>query len=324
MARRRHEEEHENHERWLVSYADFITLLFSFFVVMYAISTLSESKYKVLSDSLLQAFRHDRVVTAQTTGLAPMNRTTPGPPRKTPRAVDVVRIRQEQKLLSIAQKITDALRALMQSGQVKLTQLPHGLAVEINASVLFAPGQAALQPDVVPSLVDVAHTLAGVDNVVHIEGHTDNLPIQTPLYPSNWELSGARASSVVRLFAANGVDPSRLRAVGFAENHPVDTNDTAEGRQRNRRVTLLILADVPDGDAAARPATPRQAPPSPQDAAAPATSAPLAGTTHPAAPAAIVPVANTTHPPARGTATLPAATVPPLSAAPPVKSPRNG
>jgi len=309
MARRRHEEEHENHERWLVSYADFITLLFSFFVVMYAISTLSESKYKVLSDSLLQAFRHDRVVTAQTTGLAPMNRTTPGPPRKVPRAVNVVRIQQEQKLLSIAQKITDALRALMQSGQVKLTQLPHGLAVEINASVLFAPGQAALQPDVVPSLVDVAHTLAGVDNVVHIEGHTDNLPIQTPLYPSNWELSGARASSVVRLFAANGVDPARLRAVGFAENHPVDTNDTAEGRQRNRRVTLLILADLPNDDSAAHPVAPKEAPLSPQDAAAPAT---------------IVPVASTPPAAAPGTATLPAASVPPISAAPPGKSPRNG
>jgi chemotaxis protein MotB len=310
MARRRHEEEHENHERWLVSYADFITLLFAFFVVMYAISTLSESKYKVLSDSLLQAFRHDRVVTAQTTGLAPINRTNPGPPRKAQRPTNVVRIQQEQKLLSIAQKITDALRALMQSGQVKLTQLPHGLAVEINASVLFAPGQANLQPDVVPSLVDVAHTLAGVDNVVHIEGHTDNLPIQTPLYPSNWELSGARASSVVRLFAANGVDPARLRAVGFAENHPVDTNDTAEGRQRNRRVTLLILADVPEGGEANRPAAPKDVPMSPQDAAA---------------PAAVVPVANTAPPPAAGAAHLPAAvSVTPLSAAPHGTSRRDG
>ncbi|HEV8502815.1 MAG TPA: flagellar motor protein MotD [Casimicrobiaceae bacterium] len=246
MARRRHEEEHENHERWLVSYADFITLLFSFFVVMYAISTLSESKYKVLSDSLMQAFRHDRVVTAQTTGLAPINRTTQTPARQGPRVTNVVRYQQEKKLLAIATKITDALRALMQTGQVKLTQLPHGLAVEINASVLFAPGQAALQPEAVPSLVDVAHTLADVDNVIHIEGHTDNLPIQTPLYPSNWELSGARASSVVRLLAANGVAPSRLRAVGFAENHPVDSNDTPAGRQRNRRVTLLILADEPE------------------------------------------------------------------------------
>src|SRR5665213_3231633 len=139
MARRVHVEEHENHERWLVSYADFITLLFSFFVVMYAISTLSESKYKVLSDSLVQAFRHDRVVTAQSTGLAPINRTTQSPTPRNPRPPDALRYHQEQKLLGIAAKITDALRALMQAGQVKLTQLPHGLAVEINASVLFAP-----------------------------------------------------------------------------------------------------------------------------------------------------------------------------------------
>ncbi len=265
MGRRVHVEEHENHERWLVSYADFITLLFSFFVVMYAISTLSESKYKVLSDSLVQAFRHDRVVTAQTTGLAPINRTTAAPTRRSPRVQDMARYKQEQKLLGIAEKITSALSALMQTGQVKLTQLPHGLAVEINASVLFAPAQAAIQPDVVPALADVAHTLAGVDNVIHIEGHTDNLPISTPQYPSNWELSGARASSVVRLFAANGIAPSRLRAVGFAENKPIDSNDTVEGRQHNRRVTLLILADVPD---ATEPApVPHAEPPSATDAA---------------------------------------------------------
>ncbi|MEP7062193.1 MAG: flagellar motor protein MotD [Betaproteobacteria bacterium] len=298
MARRVHVEEHENHERWLVSYADFITLLFSFFVVMYAISTLNESKYKVLSDSLVQAFRHDRVVTAQTTGLAPINRTTQAPTRKGPRVPDVVRYQQEQKLLGIAAKITDALRDLMQAGQVKLTQLPHGLAVEINASVLFAPAQATIQRDAVPSLINVAQTLAGIDNVIHIEGHTDNLPIQTSVYPSNWELSGARASSVVRLFAANGVAASRLLAVGFAENRPIDSNATAEGRQRNRRVTLLILADVPDSGDAHSP--PPDAETMPVDAALPA--APRA-----AAPAATV--TATTTAPATATTTVTAGAV---------------
>ena len=277
MARRAHVEEHENHERWLVSYADFITLLFSFFVVMYAISTLNEGKYKILSDSLVQAFRHDRVVTAQTTGLAPINRTTQAPTRSGPRVANVLRYQQEQKLLGIAAKITDALRALMQSGQVKLTQLPHGLAVEINASVLFAPAQATIQPEAIASLTNVAHTLADIDNVVHIEGHTDNLPIQTSLYPSNWELSGARASSVVRLFAANGVAPSRLQAVGFAENRPIASNATADGRQHNRRVTLLILADTPDGSDAPAPAS-EDRNMSPADAALPATATPAAAT----------------------------------------------
>ena len=277
MARRAHVEEHENHERWLVSYADFITLLFSFFVVMYAISTLNEGKYKILSDSLVQAFRHDRVVTAQTTGLAPINRTTQAPTRSGPRVANVLRYQQEQKLLGIAAKITDALRALMQSGQVKLTQLPHGLAVEINASVLFAPAQATIQPEAIASLTNVAHTLADIDNVVHIEGHTDNLPIQTSLYPSNWELSGARASSVVRLFAANGVAPSRLQAVGFAENRPSARNATADGPPHKRRVTLGLRAETPHG---------RHAPPppsedrnmSPADAALPATATPAAAT----------------------------------------------
>lgn len=274
MGRRAHVEEHDNHERWLVSYADFITLLFAFFVVMYAISTLNEGKYKVLSDALVHAFRHDTVVTAQTTGLAPINRTTQALTRSSgPRVPDVVRYQQEQKLLGIAAKITDALRALMQTGQVKLTQLPHGLAVEINASVLFAPGQALIEPQAIGSLTEVAHTLAGIDNAVHIEGHTDNLPIQTSVYPSNWELSGARASAVVRLFAANGVDPARLRAVGFAENRPIDSNATAEGRQHNRRVTLLILGDTPsDGST---PAT-NDYPHSPSEAAGPAAAGPTA------------------------------------------------
>src|SRR5256885_130372 len=170
MARRR-EEEHENHERWLVSYADFITLLFAFFVVMYAISTLNEGKYRVLSDALVMAFRHDRVVTAQSTGLAPINRTTatPLPPPLRPKVVDPLRKEQERKLLDLASKIKEALAPLVKSGQVRLTQLPKGIAVEISASVLFAPGQAALQPDSISALEAVAQVLTGTPDSVQVE-----------------------------------------------------------------------------------------------------------------------------------------------------------
>ena len=242
--RRTREEEHPNHERWLVSYADFITLLFAFFVVMYAISTLNEGKYRVLSDALMQAFRHDVVVTAQTTGIAPINRTTAAPTARAPvRPVTPLKRVQEQKLVNLADKIAEALRPLVQSGQVRLTRLPRGLAVEINASVLFAPAQATLQPDSVAGLAAVARVIADADNVVQVEGHTDNLPISSAVYPSNWELSAARASSVVRLFVANGVGAHRLTAIGHAENRPVEANDTPEQRARNRRVTLVILAD---------------------------------------------------------------------------------
>jgi chemotaxis protein MotB len=246
MARRKAHEEHENHERWLVSYADFITLLFAFFVVMYAISTLNEGKYRVLADALVVAFRHDPVVTAQSNGLAPMNRTSSGAPTRpvVKPQVDPLRKQKGEKMLALAKNISEALKPLVQSGQVRLTQLPHGLAVEINASVLFAPGQAALQPESVAALETVAKLLADAPQQVRVEGHTDNLPIASLQYPSNWELSSARAASVVRLFTATGVDPVRLSAVGYAENKPVETNDSPDGRARNRRVTLLILEDL--------------------------------------------------------------------------------
>lgn len=249
MALKRRHEEEANHERWLVSYADFITLLFAFFVVMYAISTLNEGKYRVLSDALVTAFRHDRVVTPQTTGMAPMNRTTaaPLPPPLRPKVVDPLRHDQERRLLDLASKIKDALAPLVKSGEVRLTQLPKGIAVEINASVLFAPGQAALQADSIDALQAVAHVLTGTTDPVQVEGHTDNVPIANAQFPSNWELASARASSVVRLFVAAGVNPARLTASGYADNRPVESNDTPEGRARNRRVTLLIIA-APAGE----------------------------------------------------------------------------
>jgi chemotaxis protein MotB len=147
------------------------------------------------------------------------------------------------KLRDLAGLISETLRPLVQSGQVRLAQTEKGLAVEINASVLFAPAQAVLQPDSITALTAVAETLAKVDNPIDVEGHSDVIPIATALYPSNWELSSARASSVVRLFIDNGVAPERLVAVGYAAMRPVDSNDTAEGRQRNRRVTLFIRAE---------------------------------------------------------------------------------
>jgi chemotaxis protein MotB len=247
MALKRRHEEPENHERWLVSYADFITLLFAFFVVMYAISTLNEGKYRVLSDALLQAFRHDRVVTPQTTGMAPINRTTATPmpqPLRT-RVVDPLRREQERRLLDLASKIKEALAPLVKTGQVRLTQLPKGIAVEINASVLFAPAQAALQPESIDALQAVAQVLTTTTDPVQVEGHTDNIPIASAQFPSNWELASARASSVVRLFVASGVSPARLTATGYADNRPVESNETPEGRARNRRVTLLIIASPP-------------------------------------------------------------------------------
>jgi chemotaxis protein MotB len=248
-------EEHENHERWLVSYADFITLLFAFFVVMYAISSVNEGKYRVLSDSLVNAFQN--IPRSETP--IPVGKEVPSaqpasnnlirhalPVRKGDTAQDIIRKKQEVKMKIIAKDILQVLAPLVKGGQVSVTQSSRGIAVQINASVLFAPAQADLEGESVKALTAVAKVLGPTENAIQVEGYSDNSPIRTSAYPSNWELSSARASSVVRLFVASGVGADRLVAMGYGENRAVDSNDTAEGRARNRRVTIMILSDAKD------------------------------------------------------------------------------
>lgn len=255
MPRKPKHEEHENHERWLVSYADFITLLFAFFVVMYAISSVNEGKYRVLSDSLVSAFQK----APRSTLPIPVGKEAPSPQpgstnlikhtlpvRKGDAAQDAQRKKQEVKMKSIAKDILQVLAPLVKGGQVSVTQSSRGIAVQINASVLFAPALANLEGESIKVLTAVAKVLAPVENAIQVEGYSDNSPISTSAYPSNWELSSARASSVVRLFIVNGVAPERLVAMGYAENRSVDSNDTPEGRARNRRVTIMILSEAQD------------------------------------------------------------------------------
>lgn len=237
---RGHGEAHPNAERWLVSYADFITLLFAFFVVMYSISQVNEGKYRVLSDALVNAFQ-----------------TVPGGSRQAQpgssgrgeamielpvrRPGEIGRRRAEARLKDMSVELRDTLSPLVTSGQVRITETPRGLAVDIDASLLFAPGQAELSEQAQRTLGAVAQVLARQPNAVEVEGHTDDSPISNPVFPSNWELSAARASRVVRLFAASGVAPGRMVAVGYGEHRSIGDNATAEGRARNRRVTVMVL-----------------------------------------------------------------------------------
>jgi chemotaxis protein MotB len=247
----RRAEEPENHERWLVSYADFITLLFAFFVVMYAVSSVSEGKYRVLSDSLVQAFRNVTVNSSGTKVMVQANAAV------IPRAVsmgrnakaDAQRRATREQMRAMARDISAVMASLVREGTVRVTQTAHGVTVEINASVLFAPGDSTLAADATRALRAVARILATTEFPVTVEGHTDNTPIATVQFPSNWELSAVRASSVVRLFIEAGVVPQRLTATGFGEQRPVADNATLEGRARNRRVTILIdspTVDVPE------------------------------------------------------------------------------
>jgi chemotaxis protein MotB len=254
------QEYRENHDRWLVSYADFITLLFAFFVVMYAISSVNENKYRVLSGSLVNAFQRNVSEVKQPAATIPSPVETdleldPEPEE----ATDPARERadetpdldeQEEKEKFIRQKkmrvmandIMHVLAPLVQDGRVSVTQSVQGIAIEINASVLFSPGHAQLAENSIQTLRAVAAVVQGHEHEIQVEGHTDNIPIHTLHFPSNWELSTARASSVVRLFIGNGVNPQRLTAMGYGENRQVASNETPEGRARNRRVTIMIMS----------------------------------------------------------------------------------
>ena len=245
--RRKHEEEHENHERWLVSYADFITLLFAFFVVMYALSSINEGKYRILSNSLTQAFRN---VTMNTEGaqIVPMtavtgNVNTPQKQRNT--EPNPARLAMRKKMQDMAEQIRRALAPLVRDGRVTINDGAFGISIEINASVLFNPGEAVAGPEAVRALRAVGQVLSDGDFPIKVEGHTDTMPIANAMFPSNWELSSARASTVVRTFIEAGVSPSRLTASGFADQHPVADNTTPEGRARNRRVAILVESMVP-------------------------------------------------------------------------------
>ncbi|MEN3293499.1 MAG: chemotaxis protein MotB [Burkholderiales bacterium] len=244
MARKKYddyEQDHDHQDRWLVSYADFITLLFAFFVVMYAISSVNESKYRALADSLINAFGSAPTVPAYPGDqpVTPPVQLKPTPLQK--RNSDALR-REKEHMTRIARDILQVLAPLINEGKVRVTQTERGVRVEINASVLFAPGDAKLADETSEALKAVAAVLKDDHHSIQVEGHTDSVPIRNVLFPSNWELSAVRASSVVRLFVESGVAEERLTAVGRGSTQPVAGNDTAEGRLRNRRVTVMILS----------------------------------------------------------------------------------
>ncbi len=254
MARRKRHEEHENHERWLVSYADFITLLFAFFVVMYAISSVNEGKYRVLSETLESVFTSPNR-SAQPIQIGELSRgegprvAQPGIPEtptfdiELPEIPEQARPEQEsiQSIEQINEQLSSALASLIENDDVVIKQTEDWLEVEIKSNILFGSGEARLASDAVPVIGQIADVLAPLANPVQVEGFTDNIPINTPRFPSNWELSASRAASVVNLMGRFGVEPGRMSAIGYGEFKPIADNDTAEGRRKNRRVVLVIL-----------------------------------------------------------------------------------
>ena len=241
--RRRLDLDHDHHDRWLISYADFITLLFAFFVVMYAVSAVNESKYRLLANSLGGAF--GRPVAQGAPYVRPSPADKPSPQVK-PRTV-IPPISEERSHMSkVASSLIEVMAPLVKEGKVRVTQSRRGVSIEIDANVLFAPGQAQLEANSLAVLRAVAEKLKQEPFKLEITGHTDVTPISNSAFASNWELSAMRATSVVRLLAANGIAPARLSAIGREASQPVASNMLAQGRARNRRVELMILSGLPE------------------------------------------------------------------------------
>ncbi|WP_041523316.1 flagellar motor protein MotD [Gilvimarinus agarilyticus] len=232
MPRRRNRELSVNHERWLVSYADFITLLFAFFVVMYSISQVNESKYRVLSSTLTDAF--DSRPRAQGTGKGQVPPLPIPPPVASP---------DKGNLPELEQAFKNEFSGLIDEQFMQVSSNEMWLQVELRDSILFSSGSAEVSETAGEIFSRVAKIIAKVNNPVQIEGFTDNVPIQTGRYPSNWELSSARASALVKWLVEDGIAPVRLAAVGYGEYQPVASNDTEEGRTQNRRVAIMIARD---------------------------------------------------------------------------------
>lgn len=264
MKRRRKPEPHLSHERWLVSYADFITLLFAFFTTMYAISTVDSQKLNQMVESMQAAFTKGSSPVGgagggSESGVGPAR--IPAPPRTwTPPASGQ---KDEASVEEVRARLAMELDQQIDQGLVQIEIDPRGLVVSIREAGSFATGRADLSAVAQALLVSVAAGLRDVGNFVRVEGHTDNVPIHTDRFRSNWELSTARATNVVAFFLDQGLEPGRLSAAGYAEYHPRVPNDADSNRARNRRIDVVVL----------NPQTSRREEPGAQASFTPSTSA---------------------------------------------------
>jgi chemotaxis protein MotB len=251
MMRRKRHEESENLDRWLVSYADFITLLFAFFVILYAISSVNEGKYRVMSNSLVAAFK-EIPRTLDPVQIGEINRIKKNAVIEQQNIQATVQGDTEPRsgaedwrlnLKDMALQIEAEMSELIEQDLVNVRRSDNWLEVEINTNILFRSGSAALVDKAEQVLDKIAAILAPYPNPINVEGFTDDVPINTLQFPSNWELSAARAASVVHLFSRQGVKPDRMSAIAYGQYRPIASNDTEAGRRKNRRVILAILAE---------------------------------------------------------------------------------
>lgn len=297
MSRRKRRHSHANHERWLVSYADFITLLFAFFVVLYASSQVDKRKVGRLALAIQVAFQEMGVFEASTTEI-PIDSSTPMPfstaqaIENSERVASLGRIASSPNgspgtsvengdLAELQAELETALATQIEHKEIALRREPDGLVISLREVGFFESGSAQMKAASQSAFDRIAGMLRQRDYRLRIEGHTDDAPIHTAQFPSNWELSTSRATEIVRLLIVrDGFGPSRLSAAGYAEYHPVASNLTVEGRGMNRRVDIVVLGRGLPAD----PTAPGPAAPSPIAPLGPKTSAQTPAISSPVAP----------------------------------------
>lgn len=258
MSRRKRSKSRANRDRWLVSYADFITLLFAFFVVLYASSQVDKRKVGKLALAIQVAFQEMGVFQASTTKVPidvaePMPFSTVQAIENTERTASLGRIVSHPEgalgtgvengdLAELETELETALASEIKRKEIAMRREPDGLVISLREVGFFESGSAQMKSSSQAAFDRIADMLNQRDYRLRIEGHTDNAPIHNAQFPSNWELSTARATEIVRLLIVrDGFSPDRLSAAGFAEYHPVAPNFTAEGRGINRRVDIVVL-----------------------------------------------------------------------------------
>ena len=244
MSKKKHAE-HVNHERWLVSYADFITLLFAFFVVLFASSQSDKKKQIKLAEAMQSAFTplgtfdaHSKTPPLTDISAATINATpaalTPPLPTTSTETLEETKARLTKRL---AEQVT---AGRIPPGGMTMRITPDGLVISLHEAGFFPSGSAEVRPASIPMLSILATTLPS--GPLRVEGHTDNVPIHTAQFASNWELSTARSTAIARILLDRGtINPANLSAAGYAEFHPVASNITEEGRTQNRRVDIILL-----------------------------------------------------------------------------------
>lgn len=247
--------DHGNHERWLLPYSDMITLLLALFVVLYSISSVNNSKLDALSNSLAKAFNGPKP--------APVSQSTLSSSKPTFQQAKLNKLlnsglsvpqlnqaissaqhytQEEENLRRLQQRINHLARRAGLADKVATHIEEQGLVITlVSDKVLFDTGQAYLRPQIRPLLTKIAELLRTIPNNIRVAGHTDNVPIHTGQFASNWELSAVRATTVVRFFIVHHMHASHLSAAGFGAEAPTTSNATVQGRARNRRVEIVIV-----------------------------------------------------------------------------------